>query len=62
MQTIQTYLLEIHKIYTAGNGTEHSYRPALQKLLESINSDLTATNEPKREKCGAPDYVITDKK
>ena len=62
MQIIKTYLLEIHKIYTAGNATEHSYRPALQKLLESINPDLTATNEPKREKCGAPDYVITDKK
>jgi predicted helicase len=41
-----------------GNATEHTHRPALQRLLESLESGLTVTNEPKRIKCGAPDFVI----
>jgi len=31
-------------------------------LLEIINENILATNEPAREKCGAPDFIITDKK
>jgi hypothetical protein len=58
-----TYLNEIEKQYNSGNATEHSYRGALQKLLEEIidNEDIVVTNEPKRAKCGAPDYIISKK-
>ena len=42
-----------------GNATEHSYRPALKALLESALDGIAATNEPKREDCGAPDYAIS---
>jgi predicted helicase len=58
-QEINHYLAEIDKIYRSGNGTEHSYRPALKTLFEAITSGLTITNEPKRIACGAPDYIIT---
>ncbi len=53
------YLREIDRALRAGNATEHTHRPALKQLVEAIGKKLTATNEPRREKCGAPDYVIT---
>jgi len=34
----------------------------MKELLENINSNILATNEPAREKCWAPDFIITDKK
>jgi predicted helicase len=61
MATLSTanYLKEIDKILAIGNATEHTYRPALKTLIETIGKGISATNEPKREKCGAPDYIIT---
>ncbi|GBL44570.1 adenine specific DNA methyltransferase [Sulfuriferula multivorans] len=55
------YLALIEKAYKAGNATEHTHRPALKDLLEAFQPGVTATNEPKRIKCGAPDYIITRK-
>ncbi len=55
---LRDYLRKIEKAYQAGNATEHTYRPALQELLETLHSNVIATNEPKRVKFGAPDYVI----
>jgi len=56
---ITKYIAEISSLYKTGNVTEHSYRPALQRLLESLISPLKITNEPKRIACGAPDYIVT---
>ncbi|MEI7669296.1 MAG: DNA methyltransferase, partial [Pseudomonadota bacterium] len=53
------YLDKINIIYRSGKATEHSYRPALKEYVETLLSGITATNEPKRQKCGAPDYIIT---
>ncbi|MDR0732833.1 MAG: N-6 DNA methylase [Dysgonamonadaceae bacterium] len=58
---ITQYILELNKLNKAGNATEHSYRPALKTLLEALMPHYTATNEPKRIACGAPDYIITDR-
>ncbi len=55
------YLALIEQACKAGNATEHTHRPALKDLLEAFQSGVTATNEPKRIKCGAPDYIITRK-
>lgn len=55
------YLALVGDVYKAGNATEHTYRPALKDLLEACQPGVTATNEPKRIKCGAPDYIITRK-
>lgn len=56
--TSQEYLKAIEKALLLGNATEHTHRPALKSFVESLDSTITATNEPKRVKCGAPDYVI----
>src|SRR5436305_2901918 len=55
------YLRKIEKAYQNGNATEHTYRLALQELLETLFQGVTVTNEPKRIKCGAPDLIITKK-
>ncbi|MFN5767054.1 MAG: DNA methyltransferase, partial [Pseudanabaena sp.] len=55
---IQAYLQEVMQIYQKGNATEHTYRPALKKLLESFDNNILAVNEPKRSACGAPDFWI----
>lgn len=59
--TIQDYLNNINQRYQLGNATEHTYRGDLQNLLESLVPEIRATNEPKRQKCGAPDYILTKK-
>lgn len=55
------YLVNIRKKLQEGIATEHSYRPALQDLLEALGDGISATNEPKRIECGAPDFKITRK-
>ncbi|HEO72514.1 MAG TPA: hypothetical protein ENN80_14745 [Candidatus Hydrogenedentes bacterium] len=49
---IHTYLANLERQLAAGLGTEHSHRPALQRLLESLRFGLSATNESKRIACG----------
>ena len=55
---IPQYLSAIQKAHSPGNATEHTYRPAFQKLVESFAKNITATNEPKRIACGAPDFIV----
>ena len=38
---------------------EPPHRPYLKTLIERLYPGTLATNEPKRIKCGAPDYIIT---
>jgi len=59
--TIDQYLNSINKRYKLGNATEHTFRGDLQTLLESLVPAIRATNEPKRQSCGAPDYILTQK-
>lgn len=58
MKYLQVYFQEVNQVYQGQNATEHSYRPALKKLMESLDSGIQAINEPKRIACGAPDFVI----
>ncbi|KEO90257.1 hypothetical protein EH31_09205 [Erythrobacter longus] len=56
---IAEYLAEIKKLYDSGQTTEHSFRPALERLFKSIDPDLTVINEPRRTvDVGAPDFVF----
>ena len=59
--TIQEYIKDVEKLYYSGKATEHSYRSALQRLIGHHGDNIVVTNEPKRVKCGAPDYIITQK-
>ena len=56
---LNDYIITINQRYKLGNATEHTFRGDLQQLLESLVTDIRATNEPKRQSCGAPDYIIT---
>lgn len=59
MTHLSDYLKKVGKALEAGNATEHTHRPALKALIESLTIGITATNEPKRVACGAPDFIIT---
>lgn len=52
------YLNEIRRALELGGATEHTHRPALKRLIETAARGVTATNEPKRVECGAPDLVL----
>ena len=56
---IQSYIQAVNAKFITGKTTEHSFRGDLQSLVESIiGSDYIVINEPKRQDCGAPDYII----
>ena len=59
--TLQEYIDNLDKRYRLGNATEHTFRGDLQQLLESAVPTIRATNEPKRQKSGAPDSILTKK-
>jgi hypothetical protein len=59
MSAFNDYLTELGKNLIHGDSTEHTHRPALKKLLESVGQGIIATNEPTRILCGAPDFNIT---
>ncbi|HOZ84523.1 MAG TPA: N-6 DNA methylase [Niabella sp.] len=59
--TLDQYIDNINKRYKLGNATEHTFRGDLQQLLESLIPTIRATNEPKRQSCGAPDFILTKK-
>jgi hypothetical protein len=48
--------------YQTGKTTEHSYHPALSLQLSAMLPALKVVNEPKRQSCGAPDYVLSKRK
>lgn len=56
---IKKYLTTIKDDFEQGNATEHTHRPTLKTMLESYDSKVKATNEPKRIKCGAPDFFVS---
>lgn len=58
---IEKYIQDINKRYQLGNATEHTFRGDLQQLIENLVPTISATNEPKRQSCGAPDYILTKK-
>ena len=61
MKVLREYLRQIQSGFATGQATEHSYRPALKTLLESLESGIEAINEPRRIACGAPDFIISRK-
>ena len=57
---ISAYVKEIDKLYQTGLTTEHSFRPALQRLLQDCTR-CTVINEQTHIDCGAPDLTIVSK-
>jgi predicted helicase len=59
-QAMRAYVQRIEAAYRRGNATEHTYRSDLKQLIETLDPRATATNEPRRVACGAPDFIITN--
>ena len=60
---IHDYIQALEKELAAGNTTEHTHRPALKALFQSLNPVITATNEPQHiTAVGAPDFRIIKNK
>ena len=68
LNILREYLNAIAANLKAGNATEHTHRPALKTLLEASGAQadggqaqgaISATNEPQRIACGAPDFIVT---
>ncbi len=60
MQNIVShYLQNLIKRYSLGNSTEHTFRGDFVDLIEKLMPEISCTNEPKRQACGAPDFILT---
>jgi predicted helicase len=59
MKALDDYLRLLQDDLTRGIATEHTHRPALKGLLESLAPGAIVTNEPRRIECGAPDFMVT---
>ena len=55
---VTTFLHQIEALLKAENATEHSYRPALAQLFNTVLAPAQAINEPRHKQYGAPDFVI----
>lgn len=61
MDAFSEYIASLKRELAGGAATENTYRPALKALLEASEPGISATNEPKRTQCGAPDFSIKHK-
>ncbi len=59
-ESIHAYIGEIARQFATGAATEHSYRPALQRLLSAAIPRAIVVNEPARIECGAPDFLVRE--
>ncbi|KAF0108732.1 MAG: adenine specific DNA methyltransferase [Anaerolineaceae bacterium] len=58
----QEYLSKIEADYRRGIATEHTYRSALETLIETLAPGVDASNDPRHIACGAPDFVVERRK
>lgn len=59
---LREYLRALNDTRASGVATEHTYRPALKELIESLGrGTVVALNEPSQVACGAPDFIIQDR-
>ena len=59
MSFVAEFISTVRKIHATGSATEHSYRSALEALLTAPGDGVAALNEPRRIKCGAPDFLVS---
>ena len=62
-RAFRAYCRDVGRLRASGRATEHSYRPALQTLIEDLGASVSgagveAINEPARVACGAPDFIV----
>ncbi len=54
----ETYISKVEADFRRGIATEHTYRSALENLIESLAPGVDASNDPKHIECGAPDFIV----
>jgi predicted helicase len=59
LKPFSEYLHTVEKTLEAGHASEGSHYSALQTLIQSFDTNLTATVLPKQIECGAPDIIVT---
>lgn len=59
---IKEYIAAVNQQFKTGIAREHAYRPALQQFLSSLMPFAVVTNEPAKVACGAPDFIVSEKK
>ena len=59
LKPLREYAKGISANLARHDSTEHTHRPALKTLVETLFQGAIATNEPQRTKAGAPDYIIS---
>jgi hypothetical protein len=63
MALVAEFIRQVGETWKTQKATEHSYRPALKTLFDALKpGEITATNEPKRNACGAPDFILQEGK
>lgn len=56
---ITAFVSELQRLTATGQTTEHSFRPALASLLDSLADDVHCINEPRAiTNVGRPDFVL----
>lgn len=55
---VDEFLDTVISVYKSGIAGEHSYRSAIETLIRGLGDEIDAINEPKRVKCGAPDFIV----
>jgi hypothetical protein len=58
-KALREYVRQIERALSRGDATERTHYPALQALLQALEKGVTATTEPKRIECGAPDFRVS---
>lgn len=57
MFSVADYAAAVLEQFSSGHAKEHAYRPALERLMSSMD-DILAVNDPKRSAHGNPDFVF----
>ena len=56
---LRAYYNSLKTTFATKQATEHSYRSALENLIQELGGKrVRALNEPRRVKCGAPDFIV----
>jgi hypothetical protein len=58
LQAFRKYIGDVERERAAGKATEPTYYPYLKNLLEGLGTGISATSNPKRIECGAPDFEV----
>lgn len=58
MGPIENLIIRVSMIYATGGTTEHTHHSKFETVFCEHDRVILTLNEPKRIKCGAPDFII----